>query len=628
MSIVRKVSPSSSSGTVPADGSVTNVKVASNAAVSADKLVDGTANKIMTSAERTKLSGVATNATAYTAENARDDIAAALVAGTNVTITPNDAADTITIAATAGAAVNPDNAVSGANGDGSTSNNTAFNNAYAAVAAGVGPLGPDQNRRGTKIIQLAAGTYVVSADGALMRDLTSPRMRGYVIRGAGRGLTTIVFSPTVANAYLMRNTDDWLGITFEDITFRSTVSTASFMLSNSSGGPQNYVFNRCDWEGTWKYGIELTGTDVNSEMSWFHCNIYGDWTAFFYSDTTAGSDQFLNYNFFGCQSETSTGNFIDMARGGNINVWGGSLIHFGNGTQSTSAAQTFFKLRGGDHFGGVQRLCVIGARVEHRHENSVLIDCEWKRGNVTFQSCDTESQQYILTNPQNVVQAKFGINGDVVPIIVWDGCTLMGKHQYSYDNNSWQYRRVATYRSCEVETFDRAVDFVSINAVGSPTNTGGQPAVRFENCRAGQLYTNSYLQPFDCVLGWQAATNAEPQRHTASIRLPQGGLPLTGQTTWNITLPLNAVITKVRAGKPSGGTSSSTNFSYTLTDGTPTTIATAVGNGSTAWSAGFKYESGDLWFNCNTDTKRTLTLTSANIDQNTSASYFLIDYYA
>jgi len=40
----------------------------------------------------------------YTSENARDDIAAALVAGSNVTITPNDGADTITIsAATSGA---------------------------------------------------------------------------------------------------------------------------------------------------------------------------------------------------------------------------------------------------------------------------------------------------------------------------------------------------------------------------------------------------------------------------------------------------------------------------------------------------------------------------------------------
>ena len=47
-----------------ADGSVTNVKIASNAAISADKLANGTTNVIMTAAERTKLSGIATGATA------------------------------------------------------------------------------------------------------------------------------------------------------------------------------------------------------------------------------------------------------------------------------------------------------------------------------------------------------------------------------------------------------------------------------------------------------------------------------------------------------------------------------------------------------------------------------------
>lgn len=44
----------------------------------------------------------ATAASSYTSENARDDIAAALVAGANVTITPNDPANTITIAAVGG----------------------------------------------------------------------------------------------------------------------------------------------------------------------------------------------------------------------------------------------------------------------------------------------------------------------------------------------------------------------------------------------------------------------------------------------------------------------------------------------------------------------------------------------
>lgn len=84
----------------PADASVTNAKVASGAAISADKLADGTTNKVMTATERAKLAGVAAGATAYTDEQVRDVMGVALVAGSNVSITPNDVADTITIAAT------------------------------------------------------------------------------------------------------------------------------------------------------------------------------------------------------------------------------------------------------------------------------------------------------------------------------------------------------------------------------------------------------------------------------------------------------------------------------------------------------------------------------------------------
>lgn len=49
---------------VPIDGSVTNVKVASNAAINADKLVSGTTNKIPVAADLVKLAGIAAGATA------------------------------------------------------------------------------------------------------------------------------------------------------------------------------------------------------------------------------------------------------------------------------------------------------------------------------------------------------------------------------------------------------------------------------------------------------------------------------------------------------------------------------------------------------------------------------------
>lgn len=55
----------------PTDGTVTNAKVANNAAISSDKLADGTTNGVYTLAERSKLAGIATGATAYTDTQAR-----------------------------------------------------------------------------------------------------------------------------------------------------------------------------------------------------------------------------------------------------------------------------------------------------------------------------------------------------------------------------------------------------------------------------------------------------------------------------------------------------------------------------------------------------------------------------
>lgn len=48
----------------PSDNSVTNAKVAAGAGISADKLADGTTLKVLTATERTKLTGIATGATA------------------------------------------------------------------------------------------------------------------------------------------------------------------------------------------------------------------------------------------------------------------------------------------------------------------------------------------------------------------------------------------------------------------------------------------------------------------------------------------------------------------------------------------------------------------------------------
>jgi hypothetical protein len=517
----------------------------------------------------------------------------------------------------------------GAKADGTTNDGAAFQAMYDRVAAGRYTNATlSSNGTGSKVIEIPAGVYLITDANAFMRDVSIARTQGLTIRGAGRGITNIIFSPGSADQYLLDNNDDWLHLTFEDISFVSTVSTASFMKSTSSGGAQSYVFNRCNWSGTWKYGVDLQGSNSNSEMTWFHCSIAGNWTAFLYSASSGTSDQFLNYNFYACQSDMATGNYIDMAKGGNINVWGGSLTHGGNGTQSSSSAQCFFRLRGGDHASGVQRLLVIGARVEHKHENSQLINCEWKTGNVSFIGCDTESLQSLLTTPTNVVQAEFGGSGDTMPVISFDGCSLMGKHKYTFGANEHQYRRNVRYVNCSISIYATAAEFITYTD-NSSGNLGSTTPIEFVNCRSVIGGSSvSYKNMFDCTIGWQSSRNAVVQKRQVSVKRSGGQLPYNGDPTVNVTLPLNAVITRVYSWKPAGGASSSTNFTYTLTDADGLQLAQAVGDGSTAWSAGYSWDSGNLRIPLTTNNKRTLTLTAANIANAQGDNYFIIEYIA
>jgi hypothetical protein len=469
---------------------------------------------------------------------------------------------------------------------------------------------------------------LVTTPGALLSDLGIGRSVGLVIRGAGRNVTNIVFSPISADQYLVDNNDDWLHVTFEGINFHSTVATASFMKSTSSGGAQNYSFVNCTWGGTWKYGVHLLGTNTNSEMSWYHCGISGSWTAFLYSPdpSSGGSDQFLNYNFFATNNEVSAGNFIDMASGGNINVFGGSMIHIGNGTETGSSNQVFFRLRTSNHSRGVQRLHVEGIRVEHRHQNSQLIVSDWLRGNISFVSCDTESHASFRTTPASCITADF-TNFNVQPIISFKDCSLMGVHRYQYDLNSHQRRYLITYRDCDISNWTTASQFISyVNSSGS-TNPAGQPMIKFERCR-GSASDNTEL--FDCNLGYHQHKIGEGERRIVSLRTPQNASPSTASTpsTIIVKLPLNAVITKVRGNKPAGGAATSTNFAYTITDADAGVVATIAGDGTTAWNAGFNYASADLFRRLTTDNQRTLTLTPTNIAETSTLVHFWIEYVA
>lgn len=519
----------------------------------------------------------------------------------------------------------------GAVGNGVADDSAAFVEAQTYVKDHVGG-DSYPSPRSTVLIDVPPGTYLIRDPGALMKDLGLAAVtRGFRYRGPGRDVGMIVFSPEDDDEYLMDNEDAWGFCTFSDLSFHSTVPGSSFMKSYSAGNGLGYqIFDRINWSGDWKYGIDLSGTDNNDHMTWRDCSILGNWTSFLHSDLATSTDQNLEYHFSGTHVEQTTGDFVDLPRGGNVKVFGGSYIHLGDGDQSTSSEQTFFKLGVGEttHAAGVCSLLVEGIRVEHRHNNSKLIRCDWQGGSVKFDTCDTDSFAPLLFTPGALVQAEFGAAA-VSPSVVFDNCRLMGKHEYHYNSPTASYQQSASYRDCQIANFAEAKDFITLtnDAVGIDI-VGSRPLIKFDQCRGSGFGSRTVI--FDTWLNWQFAVNgALPIKRAHMCKAgPPGGLPFPGdgEGTADLTLPPDSFITGVRAFKPAGGADTSTTFTYTLTDADAQVVAQAVGDGIATWADGFTYDSGPIAFPMSTTNKRTLTLTPANIEESTADTFFLVEY--
>lgn len=194
---------------IPDDGSVTNIKVATGAAISADKLADGTTLKVLTATERTKLAGIASGATVYTDEQVRDVIGVALQAGANVTVTPNDAGDTITIAATGG-------------GGGSTP--TPQTITYASTITPNAAAGVDFRCTATGDLTLAAPSSPTDGQNITVSILASGAVRTLTVSSAI--LLTTSVTPTVAIGSGKR----WFGM----LTYSSLGGAGTWYLLASS----------------------------------------------------------------------------------------------------------------------------------------------------------------------------------------------------------------------------------------------------------------------------------------------------------------------------------------------------------------------------------------------------------
>lgn len=566
----------------------------------------------------------------------------------------------------------------GAAGTGLVDDSAAFVACIAAAEAAIvaGTSIGSSNSSGNCVIHLPPGDYLINSAEALIRSTFATRTSGIRFVGAGRGVTRILFQ-SGGSGYLCNNNDAWLNVHFQDITFYSNSATQGFMKSTSAGGAQNYSFERVNWEGSWANVFEFEGTNNNSEMSWHHCNCFATVNNFINVPTSpTGSDQFLDYNFFGFNFVVSSGNFLNVNQGGNYNIWGGAFIHYGQ------AGGTFFNFPVASHGYGVQRLTVQGARMEHRTRASQLCNIQWNNGSVLFESCDMSSSSYISTGDttntsqtiNNVTNAAwYWTNGDSITgtgiqagttvtavgassltislaatatntgvglanltavraaftnnnangcSVKFDGCMLMGLHQYTYNASSYSFPHAIVYDNCEFTNFSYPSQFITNIAGGGNTNLGGVLPVEFRKCKS-QLDTTGTLV-WDGTVNFVAAAVGVATPKWVSLKTAQGQNNFVGYGNLSIVMPLNAVITRVKMLLVAGALGSGAPAEFTLqtTEGSPTVLAHAL---SITMSSGFDAEQELTWW-CTSDTKRTLNLVPNQANQATTQALFLIEY--
>lgn len=504
----------------------------------------------------------------------------------------------------------------GAKGDGVTDDSQAFIAAIAA-AESMARRNPapssDGNRLGSITIYIPSGSYLIRSPEAMIRSSYSVRTIGLQFQGAGIGNTQILFQPQTPGGYLMSNRDAWMYLRISDISFDSNNALNNLLDSYSSGGAQKYTVERCQFTGSWNSCFYLEGNDTNSEYVFYGCTWLGSYSRMMYISASTGSEQFVNYNFFACNFEVSQGDFLYLERGGNVGIFGGSFIH-------TSGGGTFFRLLGSNHGDGVERFLCIGARMEHRTNASLLMECEWGKGTVSFINVDLSSSFYL--RDKTAVNAIMRSVNVAMPSYKFDNCRLIGTHQFQYYVNTWSPVHNIVYENC---TFEQHADPSTFIAYANPdgnANKGGRPVIAFRNCRG----TGPNVWETDYGYGNNVA--GMTSRKIVSLKTPDGYLPFKSNPRVTVTLPLNAVVTDVKLYWPAGAvTSQSKSWTFTVrtSETSPTVLASASGGNKTALAAGNLTEV-HTFFPCGSDAKRTLVFEcNASVDQ-TIVGLCLIEY--
>lgn len=473
--------------------------------------------------------------------------------------------------------------------------------------------------------------YITQPESLLPSTYTTPTLSGLRIYGdgAGAGTTEIIYNPSTAGTALMSDNNGFSFMTVENISFSSVGDLGAgsfpalnntFLKSYSNGEAQHITFRNCFWGGGWKYLWHLVGSNTNSEWSWYNCGVSGGIETAFYippgtgAETVKGSDQFVNYNFFGCNFEVSRGNYIRTDAGGAINIWGGSIINTSGGVGDGTTNNTFFKLglAATTANQGAYKLLVQGVRFEMRgSSNTKVIESEWSFGTVTFIGCDMEVHSWV-GGVSTQVYAVFDFAGEHGPVVQWISCNFQGKHQYKYSSNGFQRNVKVLYQGCEFWNWNLPDDFIIMTNNSGTSNRASIPVIKFENCR-GMASANQSMYIVDTNMNWHLNYRGNAEKRI--LKVTNGASQMWDSTYAGeeVYLPLNAIITSITIKINPGATGSTTagwRYNVKTSEGTPTSLASFQPTSGDSPTTGFD-ATVTKFFVCDTDAKRHIVFSAA-----------------
>jgi hypothetical protein len=449
----------------------------------------------------------------------------------------------------------------GCDPSGRTPSDAAFSGAVRAMARQVrkAQFGENSNQIGGRRIIVPPGTYRLTKPGALFDSaLLGGRTQGLTIEGDGPSGTVVILYEPRGDGALFRNQDAALVVRLRNLQFHGNAPNSDLIESVSSGGAQDYAFDDCLFTGQWRYGVNLTGDNCNSEWKFWRCAWAGQWKAFLYVGDKRTSDQFLNYWFDHCKYWCSSA-WIDMHRGGNIKLTDCDV----SGYEPTVQTH-LFNLRGNNHAMGVCSFKAEGLRVEQKSRQAGVMFCEWEQGNIGFKDCDFGSQGY-QPFAAGTVSAVFSPGNTAGAQVVFDNCQVMGRHQYVSGQGPTAQGR-AVYRNCDFVNFAHPDEGLMFSESGN--QLGRRRVVTLEGCR-GNCAAGVYA---DAEIGWHVAASATVRTKVVSLRNAFGRLPARADGAQTVILPLNAIVTRVIV-DVAGGNS---NYSIVTGESSPTTLLKAT----------------------------------------------------